>query len=108
MVGPHARQRFIVERDDGSVGIADLTTTRALAAIDPIPFRMNNLTARFLWRSKLPIAFETDRERDADTLASGFVTVRVTEERLDERPEREAERLHAILKRRRSHAPSAA
>jgi hypothetical protein len=23
---------------------------------------MNNLTARFLWRSKLPIAFDTDRE----------------------------------------------
>lgn len=44
------------------IGIADLTTTRALAAIDPIPFRMNNLTARFLWRSKLPLAFDTDRE----------------------------------------------
>src|SRR5262249_21449150 len=25
-------------------------------------FRMNNLTACFLWRSKLPIAFPTDRE----------------------------------------------
>ncbi|HVK07862.1 MAG TPA: lactate racemase domain-containing protein [Gemmataceae bacterium] len=44
------------------IGIADLTTERALAAIDPGPFRMNNLTARFLWRSKLPIAFATDRE----------------------------------------------
>lgn len=44
------------------IGIADLTTTRALAAIDPLPFRMNNLTARFLWRSKLPLAFDTDRE----------------------------------------------
>ncbi len=44
------------------IGIADLTTNRALASIDPVPFRMNNLTARFLWRSKLPIAFETDRE----------------------------------------------
>ncbi|MBX9626116.1 MAG: nickel-dependent lactate racemase [Gemmataceae bacterium] len=44
------------------IGIADLTTDRALAAIDPGPFRMNNLTARFLWRSKLPIAFPTDRE----------------------------------------------
>ena len=44
------------------IGIADLTTTRAIAAIDPLPFRMNNLTARFLWRSKLPIAFDTDRE----------------------------------------------
>lgn len=44
------------------IGIADLTTNRALAAIDPEPFRMNNLTARFLWRSKLPIGFDTDRE----------------------------------------------
>ncbi|MBY0515194.1 MAG: nickel-dependent lactate racemase [Gemmataceae bacterium] len=44
------------------IGIADLTTARALAAIDPVPFRMNNLTARFLWRSKLPIGFDTDRE----------------------------------------------
>jgi hypothetical protein len=44
------------------VGIADLTTDRLLAKIDPVPFRMNNLTARFLWRSKLPFAFPTDRE----------------------------------------------
>src|SRR5262249_23472207 len=44
------------------VGIADLTTDRLLAAIDPIPFRMNNLTACFLWRSKLPIAFTSDRQ----------------------------------------------
>lgn len=44
------------------IGIADLTTDRLLDAIDPIPFRMNNLTACFLWRSKLPIAFPTDRE----------------------------------------------
>ena len=44
------------------VGIADLTTDRLLAQIDPIPFRMNNLTACFLWRSKLPFAFPTDHE----------------------------------------------
>lgn len=43
------------------VGIADLTTDRLLARIDPIPFRMNNLTACFLWRSKLPFSFPTDR-----------------------------------------------
>jgi hypothetical protein len=42
-------------------GIADLTTERLLAAIDPIPFRMNNLTACFLRRSQLPFAFPTDR-----------------------------------------------
>ena len=44
------------------IGIADLTTTRALSGIDQAAFRMNNLTARSLWRSKLPIAFDTDRE----------------------------------------------
>jgi hypothetical protein len=44
------------------IGIADLTTKRAIDAIDPVPFRMNNLTARFLWRSKLPLTFDTDRE----------------------------------------------
>jgi hypothetical protein len=43
-------------------GIADLCTDRLLAQIDPIPFRMNNLTACFLWRSKLPFSFPTDRE----------------------------------------------
>lgn len=43
------------------VGIADLTTDRLLASIDPVPFRMNNLTACFLWRSKLPLGFPDDR-----------------------------------------------
>ena len=44
------------------IGLADLTTDRALASIDPVSFRMNSLTSRFLWRSKLPLGFETDRE----------------------------------------------
>jgi hypothetical protein len=52
------------------IGIADLTTERAVAAIDPSPFRMNNLTACFLWRSKLPITFPTDRE----CIANGLLT----------------------------------
>jgi hypothetical protein len=52
------------------VGIADLTTERLLAAIDPAPFRLNNLTACFLWRAKLPIAFPTDRE----CIAAGLAT----------------------------------
>lgn len=43
-------------------GLADLCTTRLLRAIDPKPFRMNNLTACFLRRSQLPFDFETDRE----------------------------------------------
>ena len=44
------------------IGIADLTTAKALKSIWSRPFEMNNLTARFLWRSKLPIAFGTDKE----------------------------------------------
>jgi hypothetical protein len=44
------------------IGIADLTTNRALAAIKHGPFWMNNRTARFLWRSKKPFGFDTDRE----------------------------------------------
>jgi hypothetical protein len=52
------------------VGIADLTTERLLASIDPVPFRMNNLTACFLWRSKLPFAFPNDRE----SIAMGIQT----------------------------------
>ncbi len=46
-------------------------------------------------------AFEDDRERDADTLAVGLVTVRITWERLTHRPDREASRLGAILSSRR-------
>ncbi len=44
------------------VGISDLTTDRLIAGIDPSPFRMNNLTARSLWRSKLPLSFPNDKE----------------------------------------------
>ncbi len=44
------------------VGIADLTTDKLLASIDQVPFRMNNLTACFLLRSKLPLAFPNDLE----------------------------------------------
>lgn len=49
---------------------------------------------------KSPIAFETDRERDADTLALGLATVRITWTRLTD-TEREAARLHQILSARR-------
>lgn len=56
-----------------------------------------------------PIPFEVDRDRDADMLAHGFVTVRITWERIEQRPKREAGRLHTILeRRRRAQAPSAA
>lgn len=44
--------------------------------------------------------FERDRDRDAELLAAGFPTVRITWERLETAPAREAARLHAILQRR--------
>jgi hypothetical protein len=46
-------------------------------------------------------AFETDRARDADTLAAGFGTVRITWERMRDAPADEAGRLMAILADRR-------
>ncbi len=46
-------------------------------------------------------AFESDRDRDAALLAAGYVTVRITWERLTERPAREAARLRKILDARR-------
>jgi predicted transcriptional regulator of viral defense system len=52
------------------------------------------------------IAFEDDRERDAEMLAHGYVTVRMTWTRIHGRPRREARRLQHILDR--AHAPKAA
>jgi len=48
-------------------------------------------------------SFESDRERDAATLAAGHVTVRITWERLQDHPRREAARLHKILQIRRQN-----
>lgn len=48
------------------------------------------------------VAFENDRERDAETLAHGLVTVRMTWERINHAPRREATRLHTILAHRRA------
>lgn len=48
--------------------------------------------------------FESDRNRDADTLAADFVTVRVTKERIRQNPEHEAQRLMTILEGRRRRA----
>ncbi len=47
-------------------------------------------------------AFESDRDRDAETLAAGLETVRITWERLKSNPEKEAARLRAILDARRA------
>jgi Transcriptional regulator, AbiEi antitoxin len=46
--------------------------------------------------------FESDRDRDADMLAAGIVTVRITDKRMNGNPEREARRLHKILEDRRN------
>ena len=60
-----------------------------------------------LWRPQALIAeldgrqhelqFETDREKDADLLTAGHRVIRVTWERLTERPATEAARFHALL-----------
>ncbi len=52
------------------IGLADLTTDRLLAQIDPQPFRLNSLTSCFLWRSKLPLGLPTDRECLTTALAT--------------------------------------
>ena len=49
-------------------------------------------------------SFERDRERDATTLHYGFVTVRLTWERVTTTPEKEADRLLEILVARRRAA----
>lgn len=46
-------------------------------------------------------AFEDDRERDAENLKHGLVTVRITRERFEGAPDREAARLQEILDGRR-------
>jgi len=53
-------------------------------------------------------SFKNDRERDAATLATGHATVRITWERLQDEPDREATRLHQILRARRAHSAEAA
>ncbi len=47
-------------------------------------------------------SFQSDRERDAAMLALGLETVRITWERLRDAPEKEAARLHRILRSRRA------
>jgi hypothetical protein len=45
-------------------------------------------------------SFESDRDRDADTLEVGYATIRVTKRRLRDRPDREENRLRNILRAR--------
>lgn len=51
---------------------------------------------------KDPAAFESDRDRDADTLAADHATVRIRWERMHAAPAKEAARLHTIISHRRA------
>jgi Lactate racemase N-terminal domain len=42
------------------IGLADLTTDRLVAAIDPKPMRVNCFTSNFLTRARVPISLPTD------------------------------------------------
>lgn len=48
------------------------------------------------------VTFESDRDRDATMLSHGIPTVRITYDRFEHEPEREATRLHTILRQRRA------
>jgi hypothetical protein len=48
--------------------------------------------------------FELDRQKDAEAAAKGLTTVRLTDERMSREPDREAGRLHSILKARSRRA----
>lgn len=44
------------------IGLADFTTDRLIAAIDREPFLTNSIVSTFVERSKIPLAYPTDRE----------------------------------------------
>jgi hypothetical protein len=44
------------------LGLADLTTDRAVRKVDPTPMRVNSLTSNFLTRARVPISLPTDRD----------------------------------------------
>ena len=44
------------------IGLADLTTDRLVAAIDPEPMRVNCMTSNFLTRARVPLGLPTDRD----------------------------------------------
>jgi very-short-patch-repair endonuclease len=46
-------------------------------------------------------SFERDRKRDVLMLAADYVTVRITDERMEQEPRQEADRLLTILESRR-------
>ncbi len=44
------------------IGLADLTTDRLVAALDPTPTRVNSITSNFLTRARVPLSLPTDRD----------------------------------------------
>ena len=44
------------------IGLADLTTARVVAKIDPTPMRVNSVTSNFLTRARVPLSLPTDRD----------------------------------------------
>ena len=52
------------------IGLADLTTDRFVAGIDPKPMRVNCMTSNFLTRARVPLSLPTDR----DVLAASLDT----------------------------------
>lgn len=79
-----------------------LNTTAAGYEVDALFPREQLIVELDSWRfHNSRTAFESDRNRDADTLRAGFATIRVTWRRMRESPAQEADRLHAILAARR-------
>jgi very-short-patch-repair endonuclease len=60
-------------------------------------WRPQHLIAELDGREYHEVPFERDREKDADLLAAGYRVIRVTWERLTERPAKEAARFRALL-----------
>ena len=87
-------QRYRLPRPEANVKVAGhlvdmhFPAHRLVVEVDGYKFHSDRAT------------FETDRNRDADLLAIGYATVRVTSERLRDKPEAEAARLRQILRRR--------
>ena len=86
-------------RRSGYLSLADLSE---LLGRYPRTRDANRLRLQLAHPERAPTRseFESDRDRDADLLAIGIPTVRVTWTRFSLMPDREATRLHAILARR--------
>jgi very-short-patch-repair endonuclease len=74
----------------------EVNTTIAGYEVDML-WRPQRLIAELDGHETHRFQFETDREKDADLLTAGFRVVRVTWERLTDRPAKEAARFRALL-----------